>query len=136
MFANHYYTGVQSTPKANIDAHAKRLIQCVADICAATGEPNPFLPIAQESELKAPPPLAFGFPLPPSGPSSSGSRPTLRLGSVGPVVSEWQRLLKIQADGDFGPATRSATRRFQASHGLTDDGIVGPKTWSVAIGKA
>lgn len=136
MFANHYYTGVQSTPKANIDAHAKRLIACVSDIVAATGESNPFIPISQETELKAPPPLASGSPLPPSGPLSSGSRPTLRFGSVGPVVSEWQRLLKITADGDFGPATCSATRRFQTSHGLIDDGIVGPKTWSVALGKA
>ncbi len=135
MFANHYYTGVQSTPKANIDAHAKRLIACVSDIVATTGESNPFIPIAQEPELKAAPPLASGSPSQPSDLPSSISRPTLRFGSVGPFVSEWQRLLKITADGDFGPATRSATRRFQASNGLTDDGIVGPQTWKVMLGK-
>ena len=133
MFANRYFTGVQSTDKANIDAHAKRLIQCVSDIVEATGEPNPFLPLQAVPELKANLPLASGSGQSQPLAQSSTSRPTLRFGSVGPVVQEWQRLLKITVDGDFGPATRSATRRFQASKGLTDDGIVGPQTWNAAL---
>ena len=31
----------------------------------------------------------------------------------------------------FGPKTRKAVQLFQKSHGLTPDGVVGPKTWSV-----
>ena len=32
-------------------------------------------------------------------------------------------------DGIKGPATKRAIKEFQASHGLTADGRVGPKTW-------
>src|ERR1700749_1971856 len=133
MYANRYYTGVHPTAKQNIDAHAKRLAQSVADIVATTGEPNPFIPTADIPELKATLPLASGPGSSQSQAASSISRPTLRFGSVGPVVQEWQRLLKLKADGAFGPATRSATRRFQASKGLIDDGIVGPDTWKAAL---
>lgn len=35
-----------------------------------------------------------------------------------------------QADGIFGSGSDSATRAFQASAGLSTDGIIGPKTWS------
>ena len=33
-------------------------------------------------------------------------------------------------DGQYGPRTKSAIIVFQRSHGLTTDGIVGPKTAS------
>lgn len=32
-------------------------------------------------------------------------------------------------DGDFGPATESAVKQFQASHGLTATGIADAATW-------
>jgi hypothetical protein len=72
-----------------------------------------------------------------SGASSSVSnsdRPTLELGSNGAAVVELQQLLTangiyVRADGDFGPATERAVKRFQGEHGLRQDGIVGPVTW-------
>ena len=62
----------------------------------------------------------------------------LRLGSRGPLVAQWQAFLISRGaslatpDGDFGAATRDATRRFQQAHGLAVDGIVGPNTLAVA----
>jgi peptidoglycan hydrolase-like protein with peptidoglycan-binding domain len=41
-----------------------------------------------------------------------------------------QRKLGIAADGVYGPQSRAAVRSFQAAHGLTVDGIVGPATMS------
>ena len=61
---------------------------------------------------------------------------TLRLGSKGPDVRKLQERLNsilslnppLKIDGDFGPATNRAVRRFQAEKGLGIDGIAGPKT--------
>lgn len=58
---------------------------------------------------------------------------TIRRGSRGAVVQDWQRLLRIVADGLFGPVTETATRDWQAEKGLTADGIVGPLTWEAAL---
>lgn len=63
-------------------------------------------------------------------PAPGGAMPTLRRGSRGPAVAQWQAAIGIPADGAFGPITDRATRAWQASHGLTPDGIVGPLTWS------
>ena len=62
--------------------------------------------------------------------------PTLRRGSVGETVEELQALLnakhgtELEIDGSFGKATETAVKAFQQAHGLTVDGIVGPKTWA------
>lgn len=58
-------------------------------------------------------------------------RPSLRRGAAGAPVRHLQGLLGIKpADGDFGPATDSAVRAFQARHSLRPDGVVGPLTWA------
>ncbi len=59
--------------------------------------------------------------------------PTLRRGAKGDLVKEIQKkmgFVENSVDGEFGPLTEAAVRRFQRSKGLVPDGIVGPKTWA------
>lgn len=55
---------------------------------------------------------------------------TLKIGSRGAEVKMLQRKLNLIDDGIFGKITDEAVRDFQKKHGLTVDGIVGPKTWA------
>ena len=59
-------------------------------------------------------------------------RSTIKLGSHGPDVRAWQKILGVTPDGSYGPKTLAATKKWQAAHHLTPDGVVGPKTWSAA----
>lgn len=53
----------------------------------------------------------------------------LQRGDHGDDVNDLQsHLAGVLADGDFGPLTETAVRGVQRSHGLADDGIVGPNT--------
>ena len=60
----------------------------------------------------------------------------LKSGSTGPAVIQIQhaltdlgiRMPKHGIDGIFGPETAGQVKTFQKSAGLTDDGVVGPKT--------
>lgn len=67
----------------------------------------------------------------------------LRIGTSGAKVREAQTLLNraavryglttINVDGDFGPSTQVAVKRFQQAAGFTAkeiDGMIGPKTWA------
>lgn len=40
---------------------------------------------------------------------------------------------KVYLDADYGSYTAGIVKTFQKEHGLTQDGIVGPKTWPVLI---
>ncbi|MBQ8555360.1 MAG: peptidoglycan-binding protein [Clostridia bacterium] len=67
-------------------------------------------------------------------------RDTIRKGSRGNAVAElqgilnaWDPDLQMKVDGKFGAATHAAVIRFQQAHGLTDDGVVGPNTWTVLL---
>jgi peptidoglycan hydrolase-like protein with peptidoglycan-binding domain len=68
------------------------------------------------------------------------SDPVVAFGATGPKVAEVQRLLQAAGiptgpvDGDFGPMTQAAVRRFQQARGLAVDGVVGPKTWEALRG--
>ena len=58
----------------------------------------------------------------------------LKLGSEGEDVKKLQTKLGIDPIGKFGPKTDAAVKAWQSEHGLTADGVVGDKTWSVIMG--
>ena len=66
---------------------------------------------------------------------------TLAAGTSGSLVESLQRTLnarlapspRLATDGEFGPATTSAVKAFQAAHKIEVTGRVGPQTW-VALG--
>lgn len=70
---------------------------------------------------------------------SGAMKPTVALGSYSTYVghaqldlNKWLRRTgghPLTIDLLFGPATERATRSYQAAHGLTVDGIIGPQTW-------
>ncbi|NHU86077.1 N-acetylmuramoyl-L-alanine amidase [Kocuria sp. JC486] len=70
----------------------------------------------------------------------AASNATLKQGSSGNNVRALQKALNavitanLAVDGQFGPGTHSAVRNYQRSRGLTDDGIVGAKTWGALKG--
>lgn len=65
--------------------------------------------------------------------------PQIKIGDQGDAVYFWQNLLRgrewtnLALDGSFGAATEKATKAFQKRLGLTQDGVVGPATWSAMI---
>ena len=71
--------------------------------------------------------------------SNDDGFPTLKRGSKGKYVQLAQMKLvnkgydigSCGVDGDFGKATEAAVKQFQRDWGLTQDGIVGAKTWDV-----
>jgi putative chitinase len=59
---------------------------------------------------------------------------TLRRGSKGDGVKRMQVKLGLTADGDFGPGTEAALKKWQAANGLTADGVAGAKTLAKLLG--
>jgi hypothetical protein len=63
----------------------------------------------------------------------------IKINSSGPLVKAWQFFLiglgfyKHEADGKFGPLTQQATIDFQKRFNLQPDGIVGNKTFGIAM---
>lgn len=55
-------------------------------------------------------------------------------GDRGDHVKQVQAKLGVPVDGDFGPTTLAAVKKFQIKNGLTADGIVGLKTLKVMFG--
>ena len=67
---------------------------------------------------------------------------TLKPGDTGVQVKALQRALKSlgypvgKVDGQYGPATKTAVASFQHAEGLTEDGVLGPKTLNALIHRA
>jgi peptidoglycan hydrolase-like protein with peptidoglycan-binding domain len=75
---------------------------------------------------------------------NGGPMPTLKAGASGDVVKSLQQVLAVGApgawntspgavDGSFGPNTKAAVEAFQAWAGVSADGVVGDRTWSVSL---
>ncbi len=58
------------------------------------------------------------------------ARSELRQGSIGADVVALQTALRLKADGQFGPKTRTAVIAFQKSRNLLPDGVVSRMTWA------
>jgi len=58
----------------------------------------------------------------------------LRRGSKGVEVSSVQKILGVVVDGDFGPATESALKKWQKIHGLAVSGVVDSATKAIMFG--
>ena len=65
--------------------------------------------------------------------SVTAKLPEIGRGMEGSAVEIWQKIIGVNADGDFGPATQAATTKFQSEHSLKSDGIVGKKTWKAGL---
>lgn len=79
---------------------------------------------------------ALGGKIDTSAPAAAPAASTgvLRAGSKGHDVKRMQVALRITADGDFGPGTEAALKKWQAANGLTPDGVAGPKTLAKLLG--
>lgn len=101
---------------------------------------NAFFKAQEEGAPKptATKPASTGKPMADTPIILPGPRPTLRRGihttqpSTKPYVVEWQTVIRVTPDGQFGPGTEAATKTWQKSRGLSADGVVGPNTWSRA----
>lgn len=58
----------------------------------------------------------------------------LKLGSKGDDVRCLQEKLGLKADGSFGTGTEKAVKEWQKKNGLTVDGVIGDKSWSLLTG--
>lgn len=59
---------------------------------------------------------------------------TLRLGSTGPDVLVWSKIVGAAPSTTFGTGLLAATKLYQQKHALAADGVVGPATWAQATG--
>ena len=59
----------------------------------------------------------------------------LKKGDNNEQVKQLQVKLHLDPVGNFGPKTEEAVKIWQTAHGLTADGVVGDKTWSMIMGE-
>ncbi|MCX5060234.1 peptidoglycan-binding protein [Streptomyces sp. NBC_00201] len=107
---------------------------------AATSQDTPPSVTAQATSAQAAQAARHPGTLVAQGPDDicgyTNRRPNLRRGSEGRAVRQAQCYLNqaigtnLAQDGDFGRATRNATRFFQECADITVDGRIGAQTWS------
>lgn len=98
--------------------------------------------ILPAEDTEKPPETAPSAPSEPADDKTdTQTMPTLRKGDKGDDVRYLQTLLIAQgydlgkwgADGEFGAQTEKAVKQFQRDWGLTEDGVVGKKTWAMLL---
>lgn len=105
-----------------------------------TADPLGTVGTQTENNLKTPPgviKVIVAAPKPVPKPALPSGTPNIKLGDNGKAVAEIQYYLRnsgiygvrgIEADGDFGSATLTSLKNFQAHAGLGADGVYGPAT--------
>ena len=122
----HWFTKYGKTMD-NVRADVAKLMEDSADV---TPTPTP-----------EPTPIPEPTPTPQPMPTPTPSNVLIRRGNSGPLVEALQtNLIALGyscgpdgADGDFGPNTENAVRKFQADKKLEIDGIVGPETYNAIV---
>jgi cell wall-associated NlpC family hydrolase len=61
---------------------------------------------------------------------------SLGSGATGAAVANIQKRLKVAADGDFGPQTAAALKKWQTAHHVPATGVVDARTWAKLPAKA
>jgi peptidoglycan hydrolase-like protein with peptidoglycan-binding domain len=95
----------------------------IADAPKATPEDAPVAPAPVHGNVPAAPKKE-------SVPSNS-----LKIKSTGEDVKYLQKALKLKADGQFGPITQNAVKKFQKENKLPETGEVDIKTWELLLSK-
>ena len=94
----------------------------------ATGAARPRAAARREVAMPAKPNAAATPAVVTSSSRRSSTTTVARVARRGGGVVELQRKFGVPADGDFGPRTERALKRWQRRHGLAADGIAGPQT--------
>lgn len=120
----------EGAPPANV-------VSSPPPVVTPTPSPVPLpVPIPQPNPQPAPQPQpapSSVAPVPPfPGRNMKLTNPMMRGADVSAVQAQLVRIgfSEVAVDGIFGPKTQAAVAYFQQVHHLTQDGIVGPNTWS------
>jgi Putative peptidoglycan binding domain len=115
-------------------AAAVFVVVCVLGGLAAAGVFSGSRGQATPATAGGTPTTAATTPATPTQPALAAPTATLKPGDQGAAVKVLQRGLAHlgyspgKIDGQYGPSTVDAVKRFQRAGGLTADGILGPKT--------
>jgi hypothetical protein len=115
-------------------AAAVLVVVCVLGGLAAAGVFSGSKATPASPPTAAPPTTGATTPATPTQPTVATPAATLKPGDQGATVKVLQRGLAHlgyspgKIDGQYGPSTIDAVKRFQRAGGLTADGILGPNT--------
>lgn len=74
-------------------------------------------------------PIPVSYPGTPLREGSTGNSVRVLQAQLNRIANDYPSIGKVNVDGNFGPSTTAAVRRFQQIFDLTADGIVGKRTW-------